>query len=299
MSDVAPVAAPVAPTNGAHPTTPQKPAEAVKPAPVKAAEVDDTEEYTVDGKTVKLNKEQRKLQFQKALAADKRLKEAADLKNQHADLQKLIDTDFDEFLRKTGKDPEKFYAERLERKAKDALLTEEQRAIKAADDRAKAAEEKAAKYEAEQKKAKQAELDQRNFKALEHQLVEAATAHNLDQSPDVLAAMCDIAIEYLDLDIALTADQVATEYLRREREHLEQKDKKLHSVLKGKKLLDYLGASTLAEVKAALALMDAESLNGIPKPQAKPKIPVRAHERTPTAKTPYMSEAEFDKLHRR
>lgn len=298
MSDALPIApAAVAPTNGAHPTTPQKPA-VVKPttdvkAETKAPEVDDSEEYVIDGKATRLTKAQRQLHFAKGLAADKRFKEAADERNKAAELLKLWETDPDAALRKLGRDPDKERAAHLERRAKLELMTQEQRDAEALKSRAEAAEAKAAKLEADQKAARQAELDDRNFKAIQTKLIAAADKHGLSDSPDVLTALCDIKLEFLEHGMVADDDQVAEEYLRREREHIEAKDKKLLSVLKGKKLLDYLGDATLSEVKAALAQLDTDSLKDIPKPQAKPKTQVRAHERA--LKGPHISEGDFDK----
>ncbi len=295
MSDVAPVV-PVAPTNGAHPTTPQKPA-AVKPVDAKPLEskkpeeVDDSEEYVVDGKTVRWTKAQRQINFQKAIAADKRLKEAADEKNKAAELLKLWETDPDAAARKLGRDPDKDRAAHLEKRAKLELMTEEQRRISALESERDEHKAKAEKFEKEQQAAKQAEVDQRNFKALETQLISAADTHGLDGTPETLEGLCDIALEYIDYGVVLTAEQVAQEYIRRDQEHVEAKDKKLLGFLKGEKLLKYLGPAAIAEVKAALAQLDTDSLKDIPKPKS--KVPVKAHERT--IKGAHISELEFDK----
>ena len=84
----APTTPQTAPTNGAHPGQPQPPSTKLPPAaaaPVPGTpppEVDDSEEYTIDGKTIRLTKAQRQLHLQKGLAADKRIQEATELKRQ-------------------------------------------------------------------------------------------------------------------------------------------------------------------------------------------------------------------------
>lgn len=291
MSDaVAAPAAPVAPTNGAHPTTPQKP---VAPkAPVSAEPVDDSEEYVIDGKPTRLTKAQRQLVVQKGLAADKRFKEAADTRNKAEELLKLFETDPEAALAKLGKDPSKVFGEHMAKKAKLELMTPEQREAEKTQRELAEWKQKAEAADAEKKATHQAEVDKRNFDALESQLIGAADRHGLDSSPDTLQALCDIALEFIEFEVVPTADQIAQEHIRREKEHIETRDKKLLSVLTGKKLLDYIGAGNMAKLKAAMAEADAASLNDIPKPQARNRVPVKAHERTVKG---YVRESDFDK----
>ncbi len=294
MSEVAaPVVPAVAPTNGAHPTTPQKPAAAIKaPVESKPVEVDDSEEYVVDGKPVRLNKAQRQLHFQKALAADKRMKEAADARNKLADDEKLFEEDPEAYFAKKGKDGSKFIAAHLEKKAKLELMSPEQREAQRLQSERDEYKAKVEAVEAKEKAAKQAAIDERNFKALETQLIAAADTHGLDGSPETLESLCDIAIEFIEAEVPISAEQVAQEHIRRERERLEARDKKLLPLLKGKKLLAYIGPAALAEIKAAMAEADAASLNDIPKPQARPKVQVKAHVREVKG---YVRESDFDK----
>lgn len=296
MSDVAPSTAPAPNTaNGAPPAAPQKPIAPKPTEPVKAApppEVDDSEEYVVDGKKVRLSKAQRLLHFQKSATADKRLQEATEKQKALEELEKLFESDPEAYFAKKGKDGSKFIAEHLAKKAKLELMTPEQReSLKLQQER----DEYKAKLDAAEKKeteAKQAEVDKRNFQALEEQLIEAADKHGIDTTPDALESLCEIALEYVEHQVPISADQIAKEHVRREREHVERRDKKLLTLLEGKKLLAYLGDATLAKVKAAMASADAESLKEIPAPQARPKVPVKAHERTVKG---YVREADFDK----
>ncbi len=299
MSDALPIAPP---TNGAHPTTPQKPA-AVKPvdakpvAPVKevkAPEVDDSEEYehVVNGQTVKvrLTKAQRAIEFQKSRAASQKFKEAADMRAKVDDFNKSFDVDPEEAIRRLGKDPDKVFAAHLEKKAKLALMTQEQRDAAALQDRLSAAEAKAKSYEQKEAEAKQAQIDGVTFKRYEKELIEASDKVGLDSGGDVLEELADIGLEYLQNGIPLTGDQIVEVYRQKHAEFLEARDKKLLGVLKGDKLLKYLGPAALAEVKAALSQADADSLKDIPKP--KTKVAVKAHER---AVKGHISENDFDR----
>lgn len=273
------------------------PASPVAAAPTAAnapEPISDVEEYVVDGKTVSLNKAQRSVAMQKALAADKRMKEAADKRAQAEDLLKLFEADPEAALVKLGKDPSKLFGSHLEKKAKLELMSPEQRE---ADRLAKERDEYKSKLEAHEKEkltARRAELDQRNHEALQRQLVGLADKLGLDQHPDVLGTLCDIALEFMDYDIVPTTEQIGEEFVRREKEHIEQRDKKLLSVLKGDKLLAYLGPKALEEVKAALAGQATASLKDIPKPKAKGSSQQAAKTTLPKGAS-YLRESDFDK----
>ncbi len=295
MSDVAPVAAPaVAPTNGAHPAAPQKPAAAIKtPVESKPTEVDDSEEYVIDGKPTRLTKAQRQLHFQKGLAADKRLKEAADARNKLADEEKLFEENPEEYYRKKGKDPDKVFADYLAKKAQAALLTPEQREAEKTKSDYEKTHKELAEYKTKEANAAKAKADQELSVHIEAGLIAAADKHGLDNTPETLDSLLDILEEFsFEYKVPITFDQAAEEHIRREREGIETKDRKVVSRLSGKKLLDYLGADTLARVKTAQAEADAASLKEIPKPQARPKIQVKAHEREVKG---YLREADFDR----
>lgn len=278
---VAPAAVPVPPTE-----TPVKPQ-------TSEVEVDDSEEYVVDGKKIRLSKLQRTQYLQKAAAADKRLQEAAEKSKAVDEWVELLDKDFDEAMRKRGKDPEKLIAERLKRRAEAELLTPEQREKQRIEQERDAYKRKLEEREQQEQKARQAELDQRHFMALEQQIIEAANELGVDSSPEVLAGIADIAIEHIKYGSVPTARQVVKEYVRQEREAIEARDRKLLGKLKGKDLLKYLGDVNLKEIRAALALADSESLKAVPVPESKsvkPKpVVVKRNE-----KGRYISETDFD-----
>ncbi len=280
MSDVvAPVVSSPTPAANATPAAPA-------PEP--------TFDLEIDGQKVSMSHTQARTELQKRAAADKRFKEAADKSAKADDLLRMLDEDPEEAMRKLGKDPEKAFAKFLEKKARLALLTPEQI------ERTKEQEELAAlkaektKAEEERKAAANKELDEHNSRALENQLVAAADKYKLDATPEVLEGLCDVAADLLDYGTIPTVDQIAQEYIRREAEHIETKDRKILAKLEGKTLLNYIGKVTLERIKAAMMAADAESLKSIPAPVAKVK-PAIAKPIVRDAKGKYVSESSFDK----
>lgn len=262
-------------------------------APIEAkAEVEVAEEFEVNGKKVALTKTQQRTAIQKATAADDRFREAAAERARVDEIVKLFETDPEAALKKLGKDPSKVFDDHLSKKAKAALLTPEQAETERL--RAELAEVRSAKekFESDKKAATDKAADEHNSRVMEQQLVAVANKYDLDANPETLEALCDVAAELLDYGTIPTMDQIAQEFLRREREHIETRDRKVLSKLEGKKLLDYLGVDGLRKVRAALAELDTESLKTIPAPLAKSKIAVKAHVRENKG---YVREGEFDK----
>lgn len=285
MSDVIAPAAPAAPASAA--ATPP-------PVVTKPAEAEPTFELEIDGKKTSLTHTQARTELQKRAAADKRMQEATEKQKKLDALLKKFEEDPEAALKELGKDPAKTIAAHLERKAKEALMTPEQ--VEAARLKAERDEYKA-KHEATEKEklaAAQKEADARNSQAMEEQLVAVADKYNLDADPQVLEELCDVAIELLEYGVAPTADQVAQEYMRREKEHIEARDRKRLSKLEGKKLLEYLGNPTLEKIKAAFAQLDAESLKNIPAPVVKKKAEAPVA-RPRDEKGKYVNEQSFDR----
>ncbi len=269
-------------------STPAANATPAAPAP------EPTFDLEIDGQKVSMSHTQARTELQKRAAADKRFKEAADKSAKADDLLRMLDEDPEEAMRKLGKDPEKAFAKFLEKKARLALLTPEQI------ERTKEQEELAAlkaektKAEEERKAAANKELDEHNSRALENQLVAAADKYKLDATPEVLEGLCDVAADLLDYGTIPTVDQIAQEYMRREAEHIETRDRKVISKLEGKALLSYIGKVGLDKIRAALVAADAESLKSIPAPVAKAK-PAANKPIVRDAKGKYVRESDFDR----
>ncbi len=284
VAPVAPVVTPAAPA--AQPVT-KGPVVEVKPQLPKPVEPEAVEDYEIDGKKVSLTKTQARTYIQKAGAVDKRFQQVSEKEKQLDALLKSFDEDPEAALAKLGKDPKKIIQEMLARSAKLELMTPEQKerhALEQERDKYKS------RVEAEEKArtdAQQAELDKRNFAALETQLLSAAQSNNLDQTPETLELMCDIALEAINLGMPITPNQVAQEVILRQREHLEARDKKILSKLDDSKLVAYLGPDIIKRIqKASLAL--------VPSPAAKTKTgPAKLPPRAEGGK--FMRESDFDK----
>lgn len=280
----------------------------VKAPVVAAKEPEPTDDYEIDGRKVTLTRTQARTHIQKSGAVDKRLQEATEK-------QKSLDARIAEFeadpeaaLAKMGKDPTKILEAMLARKAKLELMTPEQREAQALRDERDALKKEADKTAAEKKAALDKEMDEHKSMALEQQLIGAADAHGLDASPETLEGLCDVALELLELGLTPTADQVAQEFIRRDQEHLEARDRKIIPKLKGERLKTYLKAN----VAALLTLPPAELLEllgpaGVKAVQAATltKLPGAVKVRAPVVAAPprngmgrYMTEGTFDSKRR-
>ncbi len=299
MSDIA---APVAPAVAATAPTGEA-------APVVAkVEAEPSFELEIDGKKTSLTYTQARTELQKSRAADKRLQDATERRKEADALVKLFEDDPEAALRKAGKDPEKILAALLERKAKQALLTpEQQERAKLEKERDDLRSEKD-KRDAESKAKADAELDQHNGAALEQQLLAAADAFKLDRTPETFEGLLDVGIELLDLlGPGITAEQVVQEYLRRDEEHLEARDRKLLPKLSGARLNAYLKANVAALVRLpaaellevlgpdAVKAIQAATLTKLPgvKPTVKPTAVAPPPRNGSTGR--FMTEGQFDK----
>ncbi len=295
MSDVAVAAPVVAPpiTNGKAPPPKAAPAKAeAKPPAAPPVEVDDSEEFVVDGKPVRLNKAQRQLQIQKALAADKRLQEATERLKKLDEEEKLWESDPEAALAKRGKDPKKMIAEHLARQAKRELMTPEQierEKIEKERDEAKGKLEAREKKEADERKAA---FDKKSHLHIETELLASADKYAVDGRALALLDLLDVADEFVDYGLKIKGDEIAQIHLKREKEHIEARDKKLWDKLEGPPLLKYLGEKNVAKLRAALKEADAASLNDLPAPTLKPKVNVKAHQREVKG---HIRENDFDK----
>ncbi len=262
-----------------------------KPA---AATPEPTETYIIDGVEKVLTKTQARTLIQKAGAVDKRMQETVELKKEIAALRELAETDPEAFLLKVKHDPNKIIEGMLAKRAKQELMTPEQReraVIEAERDALKAKQDA---LEKEKLTAKQKELDERNTEAMYEQLIAIRAKYNLDQQPEALEGLCEVAAEFLDYGIVPTMDQVAQEYMRRDTEHIAARDAKVLSKKEGDALLKYLGEGTVKRILAALEAQKAGTLKQIPTPQ---KVVKPRNERLPPReeKGRFVRETDFDK----
>jgi hypothetical protein len=294
--ETAPVAA--VPTNSAE--TGSNPVEPAAPEP------EATEDYEVDGKKITLTATQRRTAVQKGFAADKRIQTATETQKKLDALIADFEKDPEATLSKLGKNPEKILADLLERKAKQALLTPEQR--EAADLKEKLATHEAdkAKREKADKEREDAKLDAATETSVENDLIAVANKFGLDATPAVLEELCDAALHLMDMGIKKpSVEEIGAEYQLREDEALETRDRKLLPRLKGPRLLAYIKSNVGALLKLpANELLEALGPEGVKTIQAATltKVPTGASKVKAAVIAPpprngagrFISEGQFD-----
>lgn len=260
----------------------EKPAEAAAPA---EPEEEELIELKINGKAERRTKAQVIALAQKVEAADRRFQDAAAAIKKAEDLIASFEADPEAVLTKLGKDPAALIEAHLARKAKDATLSPEQRELEAT--KAELAKYKAQekKLEAEKQTAAQQAQDEKTFAALEKTLLGAAKSYGMDQNPQTLEQLCDVALEAIEMGYTLTAEQCCEEVLHRQKEHITARDAKVLSKLSDEKLVEYLGPGIVDRLNRA-------TLKRVPAPGATAKPKERKE--PPPAKG-YMSEAEFER----
>lgn len=311
-------ATPAAPTSAsdAKATAP----DTTKPL-VAPKEVEPTDEYEIDGKKVMLTRTQARTFIQKAGAADRRMQEATEKQKQLDALLKLADENPEEWLRRTKKDPEaadKLTAAYLERKAKLALLSPEQQAAEKLKEDNAALQKRLDDLQKSQEEETRQKQDEQTQGAIEQQLIAAADKYGLDQTPEVLEGLADVALDLMSYGAIPTGDAVAQEFQRRELEHLETRDKKFVERLKGPKLKEFLKgyapklialpAAELLEVlgPAGIRAIQAATLTRVPAAAKKPPPPPPAPPTNGRTTLParnnegkFINEHDFDRKFRR
>ena len=259
-----------------------------------AAPKEEVYEVVVNGKTVKLTKEQLILRAQKAEAASEQFRESAKVKKELAEQNRLIETllkdlieDPDKVYSALGQDPDKIRNDWLAKKAKMEAMDPAERQRKSME-----AELNSTKTQLEQAKAeRQAEIqktmDDRQATIIEQSLVSAAQKHGLPKTPKTLELMVNVAMEALDYGVEMTGDQVAAEVKFQQAQELEGQKSRIDT-LSGDELLNFLGKENVSKLLKATKAR-------IPVPGAqKPVAPTNTH----TVKPPdagYTSPKDFEK----
>lgn len=223
-------------------------------------------EVQVDGRKEQWTREKLVAEAQKSSAAQKRFREAAELTKKNQAILEMLDKDPIAVLKERKADIRKLATEFLSQQAEDAMLSPEEREfrdIRAERDSLKAEKEQSAAkaQQAEQAKAYEAVTEQ-----LDKSFTEAAQRAGLEQHPNTLEMMVEVAMEAVELGLTLSADQVAAEAKDRLEGLVSKRDAKIASGLTGEKLLSYLGAKTVEQV----LLASRAKLRGLPAYQAKP-----------------------------
>lgn len=194
------------------------------------------------------------VRLQKAMAAEKRMQEAAELRKQYERFVEQVKADpvaalkdprFGIDVRKQIED--QLIAEWEQQQKLQGLTPAEREAVQ----RAEAAERKAAELEAREAKRQQ-EIQQRQQQELEtkvqadleREFMEALDKSNLPKNRQTLALMAEIAALNLEHGIELTRDQLVAET----NERLRGMQKHVMGGLKGDALVKYLGDDVVREV---------------------------------------------------
>jgi hypothetical protein len=194
----------------------------------------------------------------------------------------------------------------LERKAKEALLTPEQKERAALEKERDDAKASAKKLADEAKKREEAEADAKTERELEESLIAAADHFKLEGTPETLEGMCDAALYLMDMGISKpSTEQIVAEFLRQDEEAVTKKIPKVVGRLKGDALKQYLKANLgpLSKMPAAELLevlgpdlvrqVQDATLTKVPTPNFAPvKTPAAIPPRNGSGR--FMSEAQFD-----
>lgn len=292
-------AAPVVPTpkpvvkDAKAPVVETKPS--LKPASestktVKTPEAEPLDTYVINGKEVQLTKTQAKTYIQKAGALDARMRELADREKKAQALVEDFENDPEAALKKLGKDPQKIIDSYLQKMAKQATLTPEQLEKQhleqeLADFKAK---DEAAKKE--QLTLAQKQMFERDVARWQQRFVTVAQNFELGGSPDTLEQLAAVSIEFGELGINLSDEQLAAEVKYRREEHVNARDaqliKRFPNTDEGNSaLVDYLGKDVVKRVIRA-------TLKAVPKPEAK-AIETGTPVQTSVSKNPTFNNREF------
>lgn len=268
--------------------TEPKPHEAAPKA--AAPPVPELVELVVDGKPRKLTLEQLKARAQKAEGAEARFREAQEAIQKSATLMKEFEEDPEAVLVKLGHDPEKFLARYLEKRAKEAAMSPDEKRLHDAEARAQAAEAKVAAAEKERQEAAQRDADSKTFARLEKNLLTKAKEYGLEQTPKTLELLCQKALEAVEHGYEPTADQLCQDILDEENGRMTKWEERVLAKLTPEQLIEKLGPERIAAIgKATLAQLPAP---GQPKKQPAEEAPKKTEK-------PYIGMAEFLKEFRR
>lgn len=250
------------------------------PAKAKAPEAPrepETFEVVVNGKAMRLTKEQLILRAQKGEAAEKRIQSAVEQERKAMALLKELETDPEAALARMGKDPSKIISDHLARKAAQDMLTPEQR------ERQKL-EEELSQFKSKEKEAAEAatraEEEQRDavsVKRVEATLLRAATNQGLEGNLETLDMMYDVVSECLELGIEPDPEAVVRDVIERQRMHTEARERRILSKIKDDpaKLTAWLAELGGPDIVQRLV---KHSLTAVPKPGSKPRAVTRAPE---------------------
>lgn len=257
--------APPAKTDTQTATEPGAEGEAVETQPPELHEV------VVNGKKERWTTEKLIREAQKASASDQRFRESAEKEKRTQRVLELLKTDPASALAELGIDVDSVATERMSAKAEEALLTPEQRELKAAKAELEKYKAQETAKQAEAAKAEEAKAFEAAATHLEKGFIEAAKTIGLETNPTTLELMTDIAVEALELGVPMTVEQIAAEAKERHEAVVSKRDQRVAAGLTGEALLTYLGPATVkAVLEAGLAKLKGAPAFVKPQPKAAP-----------------------------
>jgi hypothetical protein len=234
-----------------------------KPAPDAQTEAQKAAErrkyrLKVDGqeREEELSDEEIAVRLQKGYAADKRMAEAAEIRKANKELRELAKKDRRALLKELGgiEDVDAWIEQEYAQRIKKELMPEPERKQLEIQQRAEAAERRAAELEARIQAEAQSRQDAVLAQQIEETYTQAFKVAGLDWSPENVEAMGRKHLEYLEMGVDLTPQQLAAEVKAditgRER-GLEEKYRAKLASLDGAQLLEFLGQDVLKKALRA------------------------------------------------
>lgn len=281
-------AAPEAAVSGGAPAAPKAPP---KPEAAEAKAAEDFFEVTIGKEKKRLTREEAQRRLQKELAGEARLRAASEKEKQLEERWNKLREAPDSVLSELGIDVEKLAEQRMAERARQSMMTPEERALAERDAQLADVQKQLKTYETEKKQAALAQRQEKLFQGFEKALLTAAESAQLAADPQTFVMLSEVANEFLELGLPLEPAHLAAEVKERQEKGFEAHAARVLANLSGPALLEKLGPKVVDEVlKAALA-------------KAQKKNPYAPEQKadTPEATTPqprqkkYVTEEEFNR----
>lgn len=206
------------------------------------------------------NDEEVQKYLQKAMAADEKFMEAANVRKQAEQLVHALKTNPLAVLMhpELGLDVKALAQQVLTQELEDMKKTPEQKRIEELEKALKDKEERERTLEEEKRSAEMAKIQEQAYQELDSQITEALSKSELPKSPYVVKRIADAMIEAVNMgykDVTVTQilpfveDQITSEFQRMFDEAPEQTAEKLMEKIVGKKNLDKYRKTKVARVK--------------------------------------------------
>ncbi len=242
----------------------------------------------VDGKDVEedLSEDEIQVRLSKAAAAEARLREAAELKRKfHQAVAAGRDNPAKAFKDIFGLDLDQYAMQQLAERYRESTLTPEEQAKRKLererDDYKKQLDTIEAKRKTDEKRA----FEEKVWADTERNILEALKTGGFEKSKAMLHLVADVAEAALDYGIELSPPQLVAEAQKRMQSYVKQ----VIPALKGPRLLEFLGDSTVKEV--IRAELDRRKLTPAPAPKPAPVQAAPAQAKKP------MRPSEFRRKH--